>query len=163
MAPAPQPPGIYACRARDGVKVGRELETTVPPDLRYDISVEGDEALVPLHVREQLFLILREGVRNAISHFEAGCIDVEVRISSERVVGYVQDDGQGFVEGDGYAGGGMRSMKERGARGGHLRSDLRSGSRNHDQGFYPIEKGDRQRDLELPAVANPSRRGTAPF
>ena len=89
------------------------LEVAVPPGLECDISVEGDEALVPPHVREQLFVILREGIRNAVSHSEAGRMDVEVRISSEEVVGCVQDDGRGFAEEDGYAGGGMRSMKER--------------------------------------------------
>ncbi len=65
-------------------------------------------------MREQLFLILREGVRNAVSHAEAGRVEVGVRVSSEEVVGYVEDDGRGFVEEDGgYAGGGTRSMKER--------------------------------------------------
>src|SRR4051794_18980126 len=42
------------------------LETAVPPGLECHLSVEGDEALVPPHVREQLFVILREGVRNAV-------------------------------------------------------------------------------------------------
>ena len=67
------------------------LEIAVPPGLECTLSVEGHEALVPPHVREQLFVILREGVRNAVSHSEAGCIDVEVRVSSEEVVGCVQD------------------------------------------------------------------------
>jgi PAS domain S-box-containing protein len=89
------------------------LEAAVPPDLERDVSVEGDEALVPPHVREQLFVILREGVRNAVSHSEAGRMSVEVGVSSEEVVGCVQDDGRGFAEEDVYAGGGLRSMKER--------------------------------------------------
>jgi PAS domain S-box-containing protein len=89
------------------------LETAVPQSLECTLSVEGDEALVPPHVREQLFLVLREGVRNAVSHSEAGRMDVEVRVSSEEVVGCVEDDGRGFAEEEVYAGGGMRSMKER--------------------------------------------------
>ena len=93
--------------------LSRLLEAAVPPSLKCDISVEGDEALVPPHVREQLFLILREGVRNAVSHSEADRMDLEVRVSSEEVVCCVQDDGRGFAEEDVYAGGGMRSMKER--------------------------------------------------
>jgi PAS domain S-box-containing protein len=76
--------------------LSRLLEVAVPPGLECDISVEGDEALVPPHVREQLFVILREGIRNAVSHSEAGRMDVEVRISSEEVMGCVQDDGRGF-------------------------------------------------------------------
>jgi PAS domain S-box-containing protein len=90
------------------------LEAAVPPGLEHTLSIEGDEALVPPHVREQLFVILREGVRNAVSHSEAGRIGVEVRVSSDEVAGCVRDDGRGFAEDDvWYAGGGMRSMKER--------------------------------------------------
>jgi PAS domain S-box-containing protein len=90
------------------------LEAAVPPGFEHTLSVEGDEALVPPHVREQLFVILREGVRNAVSHSEAGRVGVEVRVSSDEVAGCVRDDGRGFAEEDvWYAGGGMRSMKER--------------------------------------------------
>jgi signal transduction histidine kinase len=40
-------------------------------------------------------------------------VEVGVRVCSEEVVGYVEDDGRGFAEEDGSAGGGMRSMRER--------------------------------------------------
>jgi hypothetical protein len=45
------------------------LETTVPPDVRYEVGVEGDEAAVPPHyfVGNQLLLILREAGRNAVT------------------------------------------------------------------------------------------------
>ena len=89
------------------------LEAAVPLGIGHAVSVEGDEAFVPPHIREQLFVILREGVRNAVSHSEAGRIDVWVRVSPEEVVGRVVDDGRGFTEGGGGAHGGMRSMGER--------------------------------------------------
>jgi len=89
------------------------LEVDVPPDLTCDISVEGDEALVLPHIREQLFVILREGVRNAVLHSRANRIDVGVHVSSQHVTGYVTDDGQGFAEEDKSSGGGTRSMRER--------------------------------------------------
>jgi signal transduction histidine kinase len=89
------------------------LEDAVPPGLECDLSVEGDEALVPAHVSEQLFAVLREGVRNAVSHSEAGRVEVGVRVSSEAVAGWVRDDGRGFAAQDSYHAGGMRSMKER--------------------------------------------------
>jgi signal transduction histidine kinase len=90
------------------------LEAAVPPGVGRALSVEGDEALVPPHVREELFVILREGVRNAVSHSGASRVDVGVCVSSEEVVGRVEDDGRGFAEEDGgYAGGGIRSMRER--------------------------------------------------
>lgn len=40
------------------------LNTAVSPGFKYKISVEGDETLIPLHIHEQLFLILREDVRS---------------------------------------------------------------------------------------------------
>jgi PAS domain S-box-containing protein len=95
------------------VALSHLLEVSVPPGVECSLSVEGDEALLPSHVREQLFVILREGIRNAVSHSEAGRMDVEVRVSTEEVAGCVRDDGRGFAEEDVYAGGGLRSMKER--------------------------------------------------
>ena len=90
------------------------LETAVPPSLDCVVCVEGEEALIPPHVREELFVILREGVRNAVSHAGASRVEVGIRVSSEEVLGYVEDDGRGFVEEDGgYTGGGVRSMRER--------------------------------------------------
>jgi signal transduction histidine kinase len=58
-------------------------------------------------------VILREGVRNAVSHSGAGRIDVGVRVSPEELVGCVRDNGRGFAEEDASTGGGTRSMKER--------------------------------------------------
>jgi signal transduction histidine kinase len=108
---------LRSVESKDGFSAALSslLETAVPQDLECHLSVEGDEALVPPHVREQLFVILREGVRNAVSHSMASRLDVGVCISSEEVVGYVKDDGRGFAEEDGgYAGGGgVRSMRER--------------------------------------------------
>ena len=107
---------LRSVESKDGFSTALSslLETTVPLGLERHFSVEGDEALVPPHAREQLFVILREGVRNAVSHSMASRLDVGVCISSEEVVGYVEDDGRGFAEEDGgYAGGGVRSMKER--------------------------------------------------
>ena len=50
-------------------------------------------------------MILREGVRNAVSHSEAKRVEVGIRVSSGAVVGYVEDDGRGFAEEDGLVGG----------------------------------------------------------
>ena len=57
-------------------------------------------------MRAQLFVILREGVRTAVSHSGAGRIDVGVRVCPEEVVGCVRDDGRGFAEEDASTGGG---------------------------------------------------------
>ena len=44
------------------------LETIVPPGVRYEFSVTGDDSAVPLHVRNQFYLIMREAMRNAVTH-----------------------------------------------------------------------------------------------
>ena len=110
---------LHDTEAKDGLSAALSnlLKTTVPPGLETNISVEGDEALVPPRVREQMFLILREAVRNAVSHSGAGQLSIEVRVSPETVVGRVQDDGRGLggrSEGDDdESDTGLQSMKER--------------------------------------------------
>jgi PAS domain S-box-containing protein len=91
------------------------LRDVVPPAVDSRILVKGDEDTVPPDLRNQLFVVLREAVRNAVTH--SGCANIVVRlnISSERVVGYVEDDGRGF---DAHAPhpadhNGLNSMEER--------------------------------------------------
>lgn len=72
------------------------LLDVVPPEMDGKLSVVGEEREVSDEVREQLFFVLREAVRNAVSHSGASKVSVEVRIDSERVVGIVEDDGWGF-------------------------------------------------------------------
>jgi PAS domain S-box-containing protein len=118
------------------------IEAAVPPGVERAVSVEGDEAIVPPYVREQLFVILREGVRNAVSHSEAGRIDVGVRVCSEEVVGYVEDDGRGFAEEEGATRGGVRSMRERaGLVGGTFRSASGSGVGTAIRVTIPLKGG----------------------
>jgi signal transduction histidine kinase len=61
-----------------------------------ELSVAGEEGAIPDEAREQLFLVLREAVRNAASHSGASKISVSVAVEGERVVGAVEDDGRGF-------------------------------------------------------------------
>ena len=68
----------------------------VPQEMEGKLSVVGDEGVVPAEVREQLFLVLREAVRNTVSHSGASKVIVEVRTDRERIVGVVEDDGRGF-------------------------------------------------------------------
>jgi signal transduction histidine kinase len=72
------------------------LREIVPPETESKLSVVGDEGAVSDEVREQLFLVLREAVRNTVSHSGAGKVSVEVRTDEERIVGVVEDDGRGF-------------------------------------------------------------------
>jgi PAS domain S-box-containing protein len=94
------------------------LRDLVPPSVRAGLSVKGDEALVSPETRNQLFLILREAVRNAVMHSGCARITVKLDLAPERVVGYVEDDGRGFDEAATRRGGGVTSMRERAALGG---------------------------------------------
>jgi signal transduction histidine kinase len=72
------------------------LSELVPKGMTHSLSVEGEEGAVPAEVREQLFLVLREAVRNAVSHSRASKVSVAVRTDREGIVGVVEDDGRGF-------------------------------------------------------------------
>jgi signal transduction histidine kinase len=121
------------------------LKTAVPPGLESSLSVEGDESLIPPRIREQLFLILREAVRNVVSHSEARQLGIEVKVSPERVVGRVEDDGRGFEgtsEGDGdngVSGRGLHSMRERAELvGGAVRLSSAPGSGTRIEASVPL-------------------------
>ena len=118
--------------AKDGLApaLSHLLSTAVPPDMQTEVSVKGDSSLVPQEVRDQLFLTLREGVRNAVSHSGAGRITVAVEITPEKISGSVEDDGRGFDPrgAASHTSGGLKSMKERMTLiGGSLRLDSTPG------------------------------------
>jgi signal transduction histidine kinase len=101
--------------AEDGLEAELRhlLDVAVPPNIRAGIRVEGDESAVPDHVRGQLFLVLREAVRNAVTHSGCDSLAVGLDVAPEKVVGSVRDDGRGFDASDGNGGVGLRSMRER--------------------------------------------------
>ena len=72
------------------------LRDIIPPEMEEKLIVVGDEDTVSDEVREQLFLVLREAVRNTVSHSGASKVRIEVRTDEERIVGVVEDDGRGF-------------------------------------------------------------------
>ena len=107
------------------------LRNSVPPDIEAELSIEGDESLVPAHVREQLFLILREAVRNAVSHSGCNRMSIHLDIIPEKATGTVEDDGCGFDPGGSADGNGLKSMKERAALVGgtcSVQSELNEGT-----------------------------------
>jgi signal transduction histidine kinase len=95
-----------ALRASEGAREGLEVEEalseflseSVPQGMTHALSVEGDEGAVSEEVREQLYLVLREAVRNAVSHSRASKVSVKVRTDREGIVGVVEDDGRGFEQ-----------------------------------------------------------------
>ena len=131
--------------AEDGLEAELRhlLDVSVPPGICAGIRVDGDEAGVPGHVRGQLFLMLREAVRNAVSHSGCGSLSVGLDIAPGSIVGSVEDDGRGFDPAAGNGGVGLRSMRERAALlDGALRLDCGPGRGTRVEVSVPLA-GDR--------------------
>lgn len=103
--------------AKDGLEPALEhlLGEVAPPGIEARLSFRGDEAALPPLWGAHLFLILREGVRNAVAHSGCGRLEVGVEVSPGTVSGYVEDDGAGLgAEGSGREEGlGLATMRER--------------------------------------------------
>ncbi len=94
------------------------VETSVPDGVEVEVSVSGDETSIPKPVGVQVYLAMREAVRNAVKHSGCSRIRMGLEVGEEEVVGVVEDDGNGFdPEEVGKArpswGVGLRSMRER--------------------------------------------------
>jgi len=90
------------------------LEVAVPDDISAVLSASDGEAWLSDHQRGQMYLILREAVRNAVKHSDCHRITVGLNVTPEEAIGYVEDDGRGFGD-NGDGGLGLRSIKERAA------------------------------------------------
>jgi signal transduction histidine kinase len=108
---------LRSSEAREGLEVAISdfLRMSVPQNIRSWVSIEGDESVIEPYVRDELFLIIREAIRNAVAHSEALNIRVGICTTVENVTVTVEDDGRGF-ETDTAArtgGTGLGSMEER--------------------------------------------------
>jgi signal transduction histidine kinase len=90
-----------------------DLGAVAEPDVHASVSVRGDESRLGPAVRDELFLILREAVRNAAAHSGARRIAVDLAVGGDRVTAVVEDDGHGLERPRAGRGTGLRSMAER--------------------------------------------------
>jgi signal transduction histidine kinase len=100
----------------DGLRIALEnlMRISVPSEVEAEVIFEGEEEHLPDYVRDQLYMILREGVRNSVAHSGAHSIAVEVKISPREVVALVWDRGLGFETSKAVTEGmGLQSMRER--------------------------------------------------
>jgi signal transduction histidine kinase len=109
---------LRSTSAEEGLEVALSdlLSISVPHGIRFWVSVQGDESLIAPQVRDELFLVLREGIRNAVAHSGAKTIKVEANITESHVSAAVEDDGRGFEpeeEATQTGSTGLASMKER--------------------------------------------------
>ncbi|MEV7727469.1 ATP-binding protein [Streptomyces sp. NPDC087917] len=92
-------------------------ETAAPAGVRVSVKVTGDEGLLPEAHRRDVFLTLREALRNSFAHSRARKVQVAVRTTRRWAYARVEDDGVGFDPerelraGHGHQG--LRSMAER--------------------------------------------------
>jgi signal transduction histidine kinase len=90
------------------------MRISVPSSVESEVIFEGEEEHLPDYVRDQLYMVLREGVRNAVAHSGTDNVIVEVEISPKEVVARVWDRGDGFESSDDLTEGiGLDSMRER--------------------------------------------------
>jgi signal transduction histidine kinase len=137
-------------RALGGAGEGLEVEEalseflseSVPQGMAHGLSVEGDEGAVPDEVREQLYLVLREAVRNAVSHSGASKVSVKVRTDRKGIVGVVVDDGRGFEQKprERTEAGGLAYMAERASlMGGTCSIESTPGEGTRVETSFPVE------------------------
>lgn len=91
------------------------LDSVEGSDIRLRLRVSGDETWASPTVLDESFLIIREAVRNAISHGGPSMVLISVDLAPDELRARIEDDGHGFdpsgpSESDGI---GLASMRER--------------------------------------------------
>lgn len=89
------------------------LRSVAPPAVDWTVTVSGDDHRLPVELRDELYLILREAARNALIHSAAGHLTIVVDVGADAVRATVTDDGLGFDPRQHPATGGLASMRER--------------------------------------------------
>jgi PAS domain S-box-containing protein len=125
--------------------LGALAETSVPDGVEVDLSFSGDESAIPKHVGVQVYLVMREALRNSVRH--AGCsrIGITLRVRDGEVYRLMEDDGGGFDPGAvGKStpswGVGLRSMRERAEmQSGSLLVDSRPGAGTRVELRVPLD------------------------
>ncbi|MFE3074225.1 sensor histidine kinase [Streptomyces sp. NPDC059247] len=93
------------------------LAGSAPDGVQVTVKVTGDEGLLPDVRRRDLYLTVREALRNSFAHSGARRVKVSVRSTRWWAYASVEDDGRGFDVGrvlrPGHRHQGFRSMAER--------------------------------------------------
>jgi ligand-binding sensor domain-containing protein/signal transduction histidine kinase len=100
--------------------LGQELASgeTNPNATKFHVDVEGTPQNLHPILRDEVYRIAGEAMRNAFKHAQAQRIEVEIRYDERELRLRVRDDGQGIdakhLDGDGYVGHyGLCGMRER--------------------------------------------------
>jgi len=100
--------------------LGQELASgeTNPNATEFHVDIEGTPQNLHPILRDEVYRIAGEAMRNAFKHARAQRIEVEIRYDERQLRLRVRDNGKGIdakhLDGDGYAGHyGLRGMRER--------------------------------------------------
>jgi signal transduction histidine kinase len=97
-----------------GIALENLMRISVPSDVGSEVIFEGEEEHMPDYVRDQLYMVLREGVRNAVAHSGADSVVIEVKIAPREIVALVWERGPAFEHSAAVTEGvGLQSMRER--------------------------------------------------
>jgi signal transduction histidine kinase len=112
-------------------------------DFETIVTVNGDESWVPPGMQDEVFLVIREALRNSLTHGQPRRIRVRVNIAPHELRAAIDDDGIGFDPSAARgSGSGVRSMQERVAQmGGNFTLLTSPGAGAHVQLVVPIERG----------------------
>ncbi len=139
--------GLRAEEVEDLEKSLRDYLDSLRGEVAADLMVSGDETWARPNVREQVFLIIREALRNALQHGHPGAVFVRVAIAPHELWATIDDDGAGFDPTTcGQSGGsGVQSMAERAALlGGAISVSSRPGHGTNIELRVPL--GDAQKE-----------------
>jgi len=87
---------LHLSEPLEGLEKALLGHATSVTDTMVRVCVNGDEAWAPPHVLEEAFLVVREALRNAVSHGQAGKADVFIDIAPHELRATIDDDGVGF-------------------------------------------------------------------
>lgn len=93
----------------------RYVESLPESDTDVHLVANGDQGLVPPEIMDELFLITREAMRNALTHAHAKNLVARVDIAPHGARVVVADDGTGIDDNRRDNGAGLASMSERSA------------------------------------------------
>jgi len=99
-----------------GTQLQNFVDSVAPESVAMEVFISGDEAWAAPHVRSEVFLVVREALRNAMQHGRASAILARITIAPHELWAEVHDDGIGFeplVAARGGTGTGLPSMRER--------------------------------------------------
>lgn len=107
--------GLRVNELHDGLKEEIDAYSAAATDRPAEVGcrIDGDESWLPEQTRQELFLMVREALRNAFAHARANRIDVLIRVFPDTAHATITDDGVGLPSPGDSDGTGLTAMRQR--------------------------------------------------